>query len=62
MAQTKLRSAHRSQTLQLLLSAQDDEFGEFEAIRTEFAPKFIECGLDGRCLGDGVTTATGWHD
>jgi len=62
LAQTTLRPAPRAQALQLLVSAQDDEFAQFDPIRTQFAPELIQGGLNRRCLGNRVATAIGRND
>ncbi|KDP00271.1 hypothetical protein MAV100_25820 [Mycobacterium avium subsp. hominissuis 100] len=47
---------------ELRRDTENDEFAELDAICADLAAEFIECSLDGRCLGDGMAAALGGHE
>ena len=61
LAQNMLRPAPRAQALQLLVSAQDDEFTQFDPISTQLAPELVKRGLDLLRLRNRMAAAVGWH-
>lgn len=47
---------------ELRRDTENDKFAELDAIWADLAAEFIECSLDGRCLGDGMAAALGGHE